>query len=125
MRCDLSPLIVGAKGLASRGHPEVLPLPINPARTAEFHVLCTLRKNEMPVFRSKSVSAMHSPGASLSTFYGHTLDWTANEDAAKRLGEEIAKAVAELERKQQLKLDSGHLSAHQKENSQAGNLGSK
>jgi hypothetical protein len=26
--------------------------------------------------------------------HGHTLDWTANEHAAKRLGEEIAKAVA-------------------------------
>lgn len=46
--------------------------------------------------------------------YGHTLDWTANEDAAKRLGEEIAKAVAVAERKQQF-LHSGHLSAHEKE----------
>jgi hypothetical protein len=56
--------------------------------------------------------------------YGHALDWTANEDAAKRLGEEMAKAVAEVEREQQLNLDSGHLTAHQKENSQAVNLGS-
>jgi len=46
--------------------------------------------------------------------YGHVHDWTANEDAAKRLGEEIAKVVAEV--------DSGHLTAHQKENFQAGNL---
>jgi hypothetical protein len=46
--------------------------------------------------------------------YGHTFDWTSNEDAAKRLGEEIAKAVAEVERKQRF-LDSGHLSAHEKE----------
>jgi len=53
--------------------------------------------------------------------YGHTLDWTANEDAATRLGEEIAKAVAEVERKQR-NLDSGHLAAHEKENFQAGNL---
>jgi hypothetical protein len=55
--------------------------------------------------------------------YGHTLDWTASEDAAKRLGEEIAKAVAAVERKQQF-LDSAHLSAHQKENSQSRQLGS-
>ena len=46
--------------------------------------------------------------------YGHTLDWTANEDAAKRLGEEIAKAIAEVERKRR-DLDFGHLSAHEKE----------
>jgi len=45
--------------------------------------------------------------------YGHMLDWTGNDDAAKRLGEKIAKAVAEIERKQR-NLDSGHLTAHKK-----------
>jgi hypothetical protein len=44
--------------------------------------------------------------------YGHTLDWKANEDAAKGLGQEIAKAVTETESN----FDSGHLTAHQKEN---------
>jgi hypothetical protein len=53
--------------------------------------------------------------------YGHTLDWTGNEDAAKRLAEEIAKAIAEVERKQQL-LNSGHLSAHEKEKLPSGHL---
>jgi integrase len=50
--------------------------------------------------------------------YGHTLNWTPNEDAAKWLGDEIAKAVKEAESK----LDSGHLTAHQKENLQTRNL---
>ncbi len=44
--------------------------------------------------------------------YGHTLDWKANEDAAKGLGHELAKAVTEAESS----FDSGHLTAHQKEN---------
>jgi hypothetical protein len=44
--------------------------------------------------------------------YGHTLDWKANEDAAKGLGDELAKAVTEAESN----FDSGHLTAHQKEN---------
>jgi hypothetical protein len=56
--------------------------------------------------------------------HGHTHDWTANEDAAKRLGEEIAKGVAEVESKRQTELDYGQLTAHEKENSQAGSLGS-
>jgi hypothetical protein len=42
--------------------------------------------------------------------YGHTLDWESNEDAAKGLGEVIARAVAEAD----VKIDSGHLTAHQK-----------
>jgi hypothetical protein len=50
--------------------------------------------------------------------YGHTLDWKANEDAGNGLGEEIAKSVAEAEKN----LDSGQLTAHQKENFQTQNL---
>jgi integrase len=50
--------------------------------------------------------------------YGHTLDWKANEDAAKGLGQEIAKAVTETESN----FDSGHLTAHQKENFQTQDL---
>jgi hypothetical protein len=42
--------------------------------------------------------------------YGHTLDWRVNEDAAKGLGGELAKAVAEVQSKQQDKsVDSGPL----------------
>jgi integrase len=50
--------------------------------------------------------------------YGHTLDWKANEDAAQGLGDELAKAVTEAESN----FDSGHLTAHQKENFQTRNL---
>ena len=56
--------------------------------------------------------------------YGHTLEWAANEDPARRPGEEIAKAVAEAEAEQRPNLDSDHLPAHQNKNSQAANLGS-
>ncbi len=44
--------------------------------------------------------------------YGHTLDWKANDDAAKGLGEELAKAVTKAESN----LNSGPLTAHPKEN---------
>ena len=50
--------------------------------------------------------------------YGHTLDWKANEDAAKGLGNEIAKAVAEAGNN----LDSGPLTAHKVKGSQTRNL---
>lgn len=50
--------------------------------------------------------------------YGHTLDWKANEDAAKGLGDEIAKAVTEAESN----LDSGPLTAHKSEGSQTRKL---
>jgi hypothetical protein len=57
--------------------------------------------------------------------YGHTLDWKANEDAAKGLGDELAKAVAEVQRKQQDKsVDSGPLTAHDKEKLPSSELGS-
>jgi integrase len=48
--------------------------------------------------------------------YGHALDWKSNEDAARGLGGAIAKAVADAESKQQgNSVDSGTLTAHQKE----------
>lgn len=50
--------------------------------------------------------------------YGHALDWKANEDAADRLGRELAKAVAESASNP----DSGDLTAHQKENFQIWDL---
>jgi integrase len=50
--------------------------------------------------------------------YGHALDWKANEDAAQGLGRELQKAVEEAAKN----LDSGHLTAHQKENFQTLNL---
>jgi hypothetical protein len=49
--------------------------------------------------------------------YGHTLDWSANEEAAKGLGNEIAKAVAAAESDLQngaLFVNSGPLTAHQR-----------
>jgi integrase len=39
--------------------------------------------------------------------YGHTLDWKANEEAAQRLGDELAKAVADAENSD----NSGRLTA--------------
>jgi hypothetical protein len=58
---------------------------------------------------------MHSPGASHLDVYGHMLDWKTNEDAAMGLGDELEKAVAEVQSKQQNKsVDSGPLTAHQK-----------
>jgi hypothetical protein len=49
---------------------------------------------------------------------GPTLDWKANEEAAKGRGNELAKAVAEVQSKQQDKsVDSGSLTADQKETS--------
>ncbi len=51
--------------------------------------------------------------------YGHTLDWKANEEAAKGLGEEIAKAVAEA---REQSIDSALLSTLEKKNFQAQNL---
>lgn len=53
--------------------------------------------------------------------YGHTLDWKYNEDAATGLGEEIARAV-ESQRREHISVDSGHLTAHQKENFQTQDL---
>jgi hypothetical protein len=50
--------------------------------------------------------------------YGHTLDWKSNEEAAKGLGAEIAKAVTEAEGK----LDSGPLTAHKENDFQTLNL---
>jgi integrase len=50
--------------------------------------------------------------------YGHTLDWRANEEAAKGLGDEIAKAVTEAESN----LDSGPLTAHKENDLQTLNL---
>jgi hypothetical protein len=52
--------------------------------------------------------------------YGHTLDWKANEDAAKGLGDELAKTVAEAESK----IDSGPLTAQHKEKLPSSELGS-
>jgi len=40
--------------------------------------------------------------------YGHTLDWKANEEAATKLGAEIANAIPEADSS----LDSGTLTAH-------------
>lgn len=40
--------------------------------------------------------------------YGHSLDWESNEDAAKKLRKEIAKAVMKAEAES----DSGPLTAH-------------
>lgn len=119
------------------------PLDMNVERSRRFVPLLDtleLDKAGYHAFRHFNVSLMDALRVPLKTIqerighaltgsftldvYGHTLDWTANEEAAKRLGEEIAKAVAKAEREQQSKLDSGHLSAHAKENSQAGNLGS-
>ena len=50
--------------------------------------------------------------------YGHTLDWKSNEEAAKGLGEQIAKAVTAAESN----LDSGPLTAHKQENFQTRDL---
>lgn len=55
--------------------------------------------------------------------YGHTLDWAANEEAAKRMGEEIAKAVANAVVTEQ-SVDSALLTTLTNENFQAGKLGS-
>jgi hypothetical protein len=51
----------------------------------------------------------------------HTLDWKCNEDAAKGLGKEIARAV-ESQQQEQISVDSGHLTTHQKENFRTQNL---
>ncbi|MDE3188142.1 MAG: site-specific integrase [Acidobacteriota bacterium] len=50
--------------------------------------------------------------------YGHTLDWKSNEEAAKGLGDEIARAVTEAESN----VDSGPLTAHKENDFQARNL---
>ena len=50
--------------------------------------------------------------------YGHTPDWKTNEDAARRLGDEIAKAVTEADSD----LDSGPLTAHKSKGSQTRKL---
>ena len=69
----------------------------------------------------------HVPPTCMSLFQawtyslGHTLDWKYNEDAAKELGEEIAHAV-ESHQQEHISLDSGHLTAHQKENFQTQDL---
>ena len=52
--------------------------------------------------------------------YGHTLDWKSNEEAAKGLGDEIAKAITEAESN----LDSGPLTAHPKERPPSSEAGS-
>jgi integrase len=59
--------------------------------------------------------------------YGHTLDWSANEEAAKGLGNEIAKAVAAAESDLQngaLFVNSGPLTAHQREKLPISEIGS-
>jgi integrase len=59
--------------------------------------------------------------------YGHTLDWSANEEAAKGLGNEIAKAVARAESDLQngaLFANSGPLTAHQREKLPISEIGS-
>jgi integrase len=50
--------------------------------------------------------------------YGHQLDWKSNEEAAKGLGEAIAKAVAEAKSNS----NSGPLTAHKENDSQTRNL---
>lgn len=50
--------------------------------------------------------------------YGHSLDWEANADAAKRLGEKIAKAVTEAEGN----IGSGQLTAHKENDFQTRDL---
>jgi hypothetical protein len=55
--------------------------------------------------------------------YGHTLDWKANEDAARGLGDELRKAVAEVQSKQQDKsVDSALLSTLKKKTSKLRSL---
>jgi hypothetical protein len=59
--------------------------------------------------------------------YGHTLDWSANDEAAKGLGNEIAKAVAKAESDLQngtLFENSGPLTAHQREKLPISEIGS-
>jgi hypothetical protein len=53
--------------------------------------------------------------------YGHTHDWTANEEVAKRWGEKIAKAAAEAETREQ-SVDSALLTTLEKKNFQTLNL---
>lgn len=124
---------VGHTRLFSAGNGS--PLDINVERSRRLVPL--LERLEIPkagyhAFRHFNVSLMDALRVPLKTIqerighaltgsftldvYGHTLDWTANEDAAKRLGEEIAKAVAKAESKQQDNFDSGPLTAHAKEN---------
>jgi hypothetical protein len=50
--------------------------------------------------------------------YGHTLDWKSNEEAAKGLGEQIAKVVREAEGN----LNSGPLLASKQEDLLTPNL---
>ena len=50
--------------------------------------------------------------------YGHTLDWKANENAAKGLGDELAKAVTEAESN----FDSALLTTLKKKDFQTQNL---
>jgi integrase len=122
------------------------PLDINVERSRRLKP--TLTKLEIPeagyhAFRHFNVSLMDSLRVPLKTIqerighaltgsftldvYGHTLDWTANEDAAKGLGQEIAKAVAKAESDLQngaLFENSGHLTAHQREKLPISEIGS-
>jgi len=113
------------------------PLDINVERSRRLAPL--LDKLEIPkagyhAFRHFNVSLMDSLRAPLKTIqerighaltgsftldvYGHTLDWNANGDAAKGLGNEIAKAVIEAASI----LDSGPLTAHKSKGSQTRKL---
>ncbi len=50
--------------------------------------------------------------------YGHTLDWKASEEAARGLGDEIARAVTEAESN----VDSAPFTAHNENDFQTLNL---
>jgi integrase len=110
------------------------PLDMNTERSRRLAPL--LKSLELPkggyhAFRHFNVSIMDSLRVPLKTIqerighaltgsftldvYGHALDWKTNEDAAKGLGDVIAKAVADAESKLQGNpVDSGTLTAHQK-----------
>jgi integrase len=113
------------------------PLDINVERSRRLAPI--LEALEMPkagyhAFRHFNVSMMDALRVPLKTIqerighaltgsftldvYGHTLDWKTNEDAAKRLGDEIAKAVTEADSD----LDSGPLTAHNSKGSQTRKL---
>ncbi|MGA7524645.1 MAG: site-specific integrase [Acidobacteriaceae bacterium] len=118
------------------------PLDINVERGRRLKPL--LSKLEMPdagyhAFRHFNVSLMDSlrvplkaiqerighalTGSFTLDVYGHTLDWAANEEAAKGLGNEIAKAVTKAE-SETLAVDSGHLTAHAEEKLPVSEIGS-
>lgn len=118
------------------------PLDMNTERSRRLSPLLEsleLSKAGYHAFRHFNVSIMDSLRVPLKTIqerighaitgsftldvYGHTLDWKVNEDAAKALGVEIAKAVTNAESKLgSVSVDSGTLTAHQNNDSQALNL---